>query len=102
MTTAMLALTAVFIGALLGMRFNALIMVPAVIVSFVAILGVRLAFDDSVWFALLAAVLTVTALQIGYLAGSLIGLFVAATRTRKSSSGLMVFAQRLFRHSAQT
>ncbi len=96
----MLAMAGVFIGALLGLRFNALILVPAVTVSFVTVLGVGLAFDDSVWFALLAAVSTVTALQIGYIAGSLIGFFIAATRFRKRSSGIMVVAQRLFGHSA--
>jgi hypothetical protein len=65
-----LAMMALLIGALLGLRFKVFILVPAVAISSVTILGVGVARSDSIWLTLLAAALTVTALQVGYLSGA--------------------------------
>jgi hypothetical protein len=67
---AMLSLAAIsiLIGALLGSRFRIFVLFPATFVSFVA--GVIAAASGGSWVALLGEVLiTVTGLQIGFLAG---------------------------------
>jgi hypothetical protein len=77
---AMLSLAAIsiLIGALLGSRFRIFVLFPATFVSFVA--GVIAAVSGGgSWVALLGEVLiTITGLQIGFLAGMALRFHVAA------------------------
>lgn len=91
---AMLAITTACIGAILGLRFTVLVLVPAMIVSSIAIFGIGIAYGDSPWSMVIAVLLAITALQIGYLAGSVIQFVVAKTRARKHSLGIIVVAQK--------
>jgi hypothetical protein len=67
----MLAMTAILIGAMLGLRFTAPILARALVIGPAAALVVSLAYgDNNLWSILLAMVLTITALQMGYLCGA--------------------------------
>jgi hypothetical protein len=57
------------VGAALGLRFKAFILVPTVILGLLVIAIVGTLRGDSWWFVGLATVLVTTALQIGYFAG---------------------------------
>jgi hypothetical protein len=76
----MLATTAILIGALLGLRFKVLILVPAIVFSSAATLGIGMAHSSSVWLVAFAMVLAITALQMGYLAGAVIHFVIAGMR----------------------
>ena len=90
----MLSMTAMLIGALLGLRFKVLILVPAIIIGSAATLGIGMAHSNSLWFTLLAMVLAITALQMGYLGGAVIRFINAGTRVRKDTPEVVATAQR--------
>ena len=89
-----LVTTAALIGAILGLRFKVLILVPAFVTSSVAIFGTGIAHGDNPSSILLTAVLAITALQMGYTAGALICAIVVKTRTRKDLSRVIVVVQK--------
>jgi hypothetical protein len=94
MIIAMLAITAVLIGVFLGTRFNVLVLVPAIVIGMATSVGVSLTQGDQVWWVIvLVAFLTNTALQVGYLAGAIIG-HAMAERSEKLGSELTTTAQR--------
>jgi hypothetical protein len=78
-----LAMTAMLVGAVLGMRFKVLILAPAFLIGSVTILGTGLAQNNSLWSILLGMVLVMAALQMGYLAGTVIRFVIAGARVRK-------------------
>ena len=90
----MLAMTAMLIGAVLGLRFKVLILVPATIIGSAAALAVGMAYGKNVWSILLDMVLVIAALEMGYLGGTVIRFVIAGTRVRKHSSGTVAVAQR--------
>ena len=90
-----LAMMALLFGALLGLRFRVFILVPAVVMSSATILGVGIADGDSIWHTLLAAVLSITALQVGYLSGAVLYSSIAKARARKNSAATIAVAQRV-------
>jgi hypothetical protein len=90
----MLATTAILIGAVLGLRYKVLILVPATIFGSAATLGIGMAQMNSVWLVPLAMVLAITALQVGYLAGAVINFVIAGARARKGLHGTTAVAQR--------
>ena len=87
----MLAITAVLIGAMLGMRFKILILLPATVIGSSATLGVGVAHSAGFWSILLAMVLAIAALQVGYLAGTVV---IASSRVGKDSPVTVVVAQK--------
>ena len=90
----MLVMTALLTGALLGLRFKAFILVPAVVIGSATVLIVGIARSDSIWPTLLAAALAVTALQMGYLCGAVVHFSIAKTRARKGSAATIAVVQR--------
>jgi hypothetical protein len=80
-----LAIAAIIIGALLGQRFKVLVLVPAIAVGSATTFGVGMAHDDSLCSVLLAMVLAISALQMGYLGGVVIRIFGARVHARKDS-----------------
>lgn len=60
---------AISVGVVLGLKFKILAMVPAIGAGLLAILGQGISQSDSVWRILLATVIGMTCLQIGYVAG---------------------------------
>jgi len=94
MIIAMLAVASVLIGTFLGTRFNVLVLVPAIVIGVAISVGVSLVQGDQLWWVIvLVAFLTNTALQVGYLAGAIIG-YAMARRSEKSGSELTTTAQR--------
>ena len=90
----MLAMTAMLIGAMLGMRFKVFILVPAIVTGSAAILGIGTAYNNSLWSILLSMVLAITALQMGYLGGAIIRFVSAVARVvRKDPPGIITAAQ---------
>ena len=90
--TTMLAITAM--GAMLGLRFKVFVLVPAIALSSVASCSIGIAHGNSLWSILLVTFFVVTALQIGYFAGTLTRIGVAKVRARKHPSGVIAVAQR--------
>jgi hypothetical protein len=70
--TTMLAMTAILIGAMLGLRFTAPILARAFVIGSAAVLVVGLGYGDSLWSILPAMVVTIVALQMGYFGGAVI------------------------------
>ena len=68
----MLALAAMLIGIVLGLRFKVSILAPAIFIGSAAVLGLTVANSNSLWTVLLAVALEITALQIGYVGGTFI------------------------------
>ena len=68
---AMLVLSMFFFGAILGMRFKVLVLIPAIGLAFIAALAEGLARGDRASAILTAAVVASSSLQIGYLGGIL-------------------------------
>jgi hypothetical protein len=89
-----LATTAIIIGALLGQRFKVFILVPAIAISSAATFGIGIAHNSSLWSILLATVLAISALQMGYLGGVIIRFVSAGVQVHKDSHGIIATVQR--------
>jgi hypothetical protein len=89
-----LTMTAILAGAVLGLRFKILVLVPATVIGSAATLGASITQGNGLWFLLLALVLVISALQIGYLSGAFIRSVTAGTRDRKDPHGIIVAVQR--------
>jgi hypothetical protein len=88
--TTMLAMTALLVGVLLSMRFKVLILAPATLIGAVVTFGAVISHRDSVWSIVLASVLAIVALQIGYFAGSVV---MAEARIGKNSAKTVELAE---------
>lgn len=87
----MLAITAVLFGVVLGMRFKILILLPATVIGSATTLGVGVAHSDGFWAIVLATALVIAALQVGYLAGTIV---IASSHIGKDSTVTVAVAQR--------
>jgi hypothetical protein len=67
-------------GAVLGMRYKVLALVPAIGLAVLVVLILGIGRGDGGWTILGAAVAAATALQVGYLAGTLTRFAVAGAR----------------------
>ena len=76
-----LSLVSLLVGAVLGMRFKALILLPAIFATLLAILAVGISSAAAFSVIALAMVLATTCLQLGYLVGVAMRHAVALTRT---------------------
>ena len=75
-----LAITYALIGAVLGLRFRVMVLMPAIAISGLVIVGVELARGTGLSLAAVEMVVAVASIQIGYLGGAAIRLFLAAAR----------------------
>ena len=89
----LLALTAMLIGTMLGFRFKIPILAPAIFFCLLSALSFSTA-HTGLWSVLIALVLATTALQVGYLGGSVVGLMLAGARARKISHTSDAIAQK--------
>ena len=97
----MLILLAFLLGAVLGMRFKVFILIPAIGFALIGILAGGIAGGNSVSGTLIAAVLALSCLQIGYLLGNIARYSVALTRAgrpRKASIEAEIGPLRLITH----
>ena len=58
------------IGVALALRFNVLVLIPAIILAAISTAVIAAARGDQAWLVVLTVVFVVTTLQISYLAGS--------------------------------
>ena len=93
----MFTAAALLIGTILGLRFKVLILVPSIAIGSTATLGAGMAFDNSHWTILLAPVLVIIALQIGYFVGALIRSVSAEAQARKDSPDMAAAVHRSVR-----
>ena len=74
------------VGAVLGQRYTFLILIPAIACTLAAAAGFGIAAGLNFWSTMLAMVLTVTGLEIGYVAGAAIRLIAARGERPPSTS----------------
>jgi hypothetical protein len=86
--TMLFAMIIALAGALLGFRFKVLALIPVVLIGLMASILIGIAIHDDFWSILLVAIVTITALQAGYLGGS-------AIRWQRSSATPLESAQKL-------
>jgi hypothetical protein len=90
----MLAITAMLIGAVLGLRFTVIILFPAIIIGSAATFAIGMARSDSLLSVLLAIVMAMTMLQMGYLGGTFIRLGIAGHASKRIRPKTITVAQR--------
>jgi len=75
----MLSLAIVFalVGAVLGSRFRVMVLVPTIAVSLLVIAATNAAIGAGLWMAAIEVVIAIIAVQLGYLSGAAIRLFLA-------------------------
>ena len=66
-----LTIAGFLLGGVLGMRFRVVILIPILIGAVVGLSGTGIALDLGIGSTVVMIVLTATALQVGYLVGSL-------------------------------
>jgi hypothetical protein len=76
------AVTTFLIGAILGLRFRVVVLIAPVVIGFVAIVAVGIASGNSAGFILFVVFLGLTALQLGYVTGAVIGCFATKSHAR--------------------
>jgi len=79
-----LAIICVMAGALLSLRYNVLVLVLAITSAIVFAVVVGIAQADSFWLILLTTMMSVTAVQLGYLAGVAIYAAIEAIRAARA------------------
>lgn len=67
-------------GAVLGLRFKAFILFPAILVSLALNAGVAAAQGDDLWATVFAMTLSILAMQVGFLGGISTRHFIMARR----------------------
>jgi hypothetical protein len=72
-------------GVVLGLRFKALTLVPAIVLILISVVAAALAEDADLWRPLGAIALTLVALQVGFFAGAFARLRLAARAARRRS-----------------
>ena len=85
-------LMTLLIGAVLGFHFKIPILAPAIILCLAS--AFILSIGHGPWSALITAALAITALQIGYIGGSVFGSIVMGARIRKISPASGTVAQK--------
>jgi hypothetical protein len=73
----LLSISCILIGALLGLRFRVLVLVPATTICIFLVLLVGLSSGAGAAWTVIVAVIASALLQIGYLGGVAISFFVA-------------------------
>lgn len=93
------AATVFLIGATLGLRFKVFVLIVPIIFGLVAIVGAGIASGNGAGFILFVAFLGLTALQMGYVAGAVIGCFAVKQRAPKDPAEIVAAEPRLYRRS---
>jgi hypothetical protein len=82
-----LAMIGVVVGIVLGLRYNILVLVPAVLFATILAIIIGIGRADSFWSIVLTTVALVVAVQVGYLAGIAIHAVIAAIRPPRKEDG---------------
>ena len=73
------------LGALLGLRFKVLVLVPATLASLLLVVGIAVSAGGGAASAALFTVAVATSLQVGYLGGAATGLAMAESELRAAA-----------------
>ena len=79
MTT--ITIISLVVGAILGLRYTFIVAVPAIVCALIVIAGFGLVTQLDVWSIVFTMIMSVMALQIGYVAGAAIRLALAPRTT---------------------
>ena|ERR1043166_1278606 len=82
----MLLISSALLGAIVGLRFKVLVLLPALFLLFLLVLGLGVLRGESLPEILLASVVGGTGLQLGYLCGAALAFAVAAARLPRPAS----------------
>jgi hypothetical protein len=80
-------LAIIAVGATLGLRFKVFVLVPAIAISSITGLGMGIGRGDSIWSSLIGVSSVVAALQIGYIAGTIVHFGVTRRKHQSSMAG---------------
>lgn len=83
MALVVFAVFAFLVGALLGLYFKGLILLPVMTVSLAAIVAIGFKYQSTIGFILFVIFMGITALQMGYLVSSVIGAYASETNEQK-------------------
>jgi hypothetical protein len=72
------AVIGVVVGIVLGLRYKVLILVPAAMFAMISAIIIGVAHADGLWSIVLMTVELITAVQLGYLAGTVTHMTIAA------------------------
>jgi hypothetical protein len=72
------AVIGVVVGIVLGLRYKVLVLVPAVMLAMISAIIIGVADGDGFWSIVLMAAELITAVQLGYLAGTVTHTAIAA------------------------
>lgn len=75
-----LALFYVLSGAVLGLRFRVMVLLPTIALSAVVIICLNVAWGTGLWMAAIETVIALTSVQIGYLIGVGVRIFLDQSR----------------------
>jgi hypothetical protein len=70
----------ILVGAVLGLRFKVLVLVPVICVALAIVLVDGIARGDGLWWLALAMVVIATSLQLGYILGIVVRFVLGAVR----------------------
>src|SRR5579871_5306891 len=73
------------LGAVLGLRFNVLVLIPAMVIGMVLAIGAGTTHPQAVWGIIKMAAAAAICLQCGYFAGIFVRHFLSAERPQGSS-----------------
>ena len=76
----MLIVTGILVGAVLGVRFNVLVLVPVICGALVIVLLDGIARGGGFWWVATTMIVIATALQLGYVLGSVVHFVMGAAR----------------------
>jgi hypothetical protein len=82
---ALLSIVCFLIGALLGLRFRVLVLVPATAICIFLVLLVKLSSGAGAGWSVIDAVIAAALLQVGYLGGVATSFFVAEADRPKTA-----------------
>jgi hypothetical protein len=82
---ALLSIFCILIGALLGLKFRVLVLVPATAICMFLVLLVELYSGAGAGWSVIYAVIAAALLQVGYLGGVATGFFVAEADRPKTA-----------------
>jgi hypothetical protein len=72
------AVIGIVVGIVLGLRYKVLILVPAAMFAMISAIIIGVAHADGLWSIVLMTVELITAVQLGYLAGTVTHMAIAA------------------------
>jgi hypothetical protein len=76
----MLVLIGILLGAVLGLRFKVLVLVPVICAALPVVVVAGIARGDGLWQLVLAMIVIATFLQLGYVLGIVVRFVMVAAR----------------------